>query len=67
MSRGQTIDKNPFLINVLLAYSSSTDTEFQEYIKQKRNMYKDGAIVMTLESSITNAVNKYDLKIQDGS
>jgi hypothetical protein len=67
MSRGQSIDKNQILINVLIAYSTSTDTEFREYIKQKRNMYEDGAIIMTLESLMNNAVNKYDLKVQDGT
>jgi hypothetical protein len=67
MARGQVVDKNQFLLNVLIAYSTSTDSEFREYIKQKRNMYEDGAITMTLESLMKNAVNKYDLKNQDGS
>jgi hypothetical protein len=67
MARGQVVDKNQFLINVLIAYSTSTDAEFREYIKQKRNMYEDGAITMTLESLMKNAVNKFDLKNQDGS
>jgi hypothetical protein len=67
LARGQAIDKNQFLINVLIAYSTSSDNDFREYIKQKRNMYEDGAIVMTLESLMKNAVNKYDLKTQDGS
>jgi hypothetical protein len=67
LARGQAIDKNQFLINILIAYSTSSDNDFREYIKQKRNMYEDGAIVMTLESLMKNGVNKYGLKTHDGS
>jgi hypothetical protein len=61
-ARGETCQD--LLIYLFHAYSSAPDQVFKDYIKDRRNEYKDGTRNMTSEGLMLLADNKYHARVQ---
>jgi hypothetical protein len=54
------------MMNLFKGYASAADEDFVRYIQNKRDAYEDGA-PMSVEQLMSAALNKYELKVEDGS
>jgi hypothetical protein len=53
------------MMNLFKGYSSAADYDFVRYIQNKKDAYEDGA-TMSVEQLMSAALNKYELKVEDG-
>ena len=63
-SYGERSDE--LLINTILAYEEVEDSDFVQYIKNKRSMWEEDKTKLDLDSLMTNSENKYNIAVQTG-
>jgi hypothetical protein len=64
IARGQSTDE--LMLNLFKAYTSVSTQDFVMFIKNKRCAWEEGA-PLTDESLMANALNKYQVMVQDGT
>jgi hypothetical protein len=54
-----------FITHLFKGYAAASDSDFFQYMKEKRNRYEDG-LPMDMESLMQSALNKYNIAQQTG-